>query len=269
MSGIALAYPLSVNGNPVWSNGVWWTRDPRGVYLVMDNVTQQWNPWGPDSGAVPPEELSNAYDATGLNVGGYGPPLSTGPFLLLLADRVVQWKTSAGEEGYQLPCRPVEVRVDQLADLLMAWSVWNLAARNLVALVPDQSGSTVFVHLTRFSRLPGIEGRLLHLLVTQPVEIEALVKRWFGRKVDDPSSEVVTAVDNEVRYWANSTGRNPCSELRLFEQEFARLAAGWAGFYQMHPAVARPLFDGCGRAIKGQARSQNDPGDESHPIDHA
>lgn len=207
--------------------------------------------------------------------------------MYLFADRLVPEK-KFGTAGTQVPCKEVQVQLEELAAGLFAASFWSLREQGNIGLEAFRARrmlvmSTTRVRVTRLAQSErfGLEAEILKSLEGSGEDhVHALIRRWFGTDSKSPQWDVLQVAVREavdlgyIVRTETDKGRGAitgfflgkteirfeprCEKISTLEEQFDDFASRWHTFQKSGADLYGALVDQCKRAISSRTESDND-----------
>lgn len=216
---------------------------------------------------------------------GLDPTSST--LLYLFADRLIPEKKFR-TIGVEVPCKNVQVQLEELSGSLFAAAFWSLREQGVVGLEAFRARRMLVIPTTRVrvSRLgqaerPGLEGEILKTLDDKRDDhVYDLIRRWFGSDSSSPGWDVLQVAVQEavdlgyIDRVEVDKGRGAvtgfflgkseiklephCEKISTLEERFNDFASRWQTFQTSEAALYGTLMDQCKKAINSRTESDND-----------
>lgn len=207
--------------------------------------------------------------------------------LYLFADRFVPEKKFRSV-GVEIPCRNVQVKLEELAAGLFAVAFWSLREQGIIGLEAFRARRMLVVPTTRVrvsglgsAPRPGLEGEILKALGEKKEDhVYALVRRWFGTNSRSPHWDVVRVVIKEAMdlgYMSQKeeeTGRGAvtgfflgktrvkldpsCEKISSLEGHLEEFASRWENFQSSETELYGALLEQARKAINSRTESDSD-----------
>lgn len=214
---------------------------------------------------------------------------SVSVLMYLFADRLIPEKKFR-TVGTPVPCKEVQVQLQELAAGLFAVSLWSMREQGIIGLETFQARkmlvmSTTRVRVTRLrldqSRCFGLEEEILKTLESSGEDhIHSLIRRWYGKDSKSPHLDVLQVVVREavalgyIDRTETDKGRGAitgfflgktevkfephCEKISTLEDAFDGFAARWAEFRSFETDLYGALMDQCKGAIASRMESDSD-----------